>query len=224
MRSFTLCAVLTATAVLYSSFAGGCAIVGMGGAMIDSYRRQSTRTIEAEYLGLQGQRWAVVVSANRIIQSDYPQVVPYLSSKITERLLEQQDQLAATGYIPAETVLAFQYENPRWVAMPRGELARQLGVDRLIMVELLEYRLHDPGNQYLWAGVATGTLGIIEADSPVPDEFAFERAIQVSFPDKSSFGPGDIPAQAVATALAGRFVDRTSWLFYRHEEPYYPKY
>jgi hypothetical protein len=223
MRYFSaLLVVLTGFSLAVVS--GGCAIVGFGGAMVESYRRQSTRPVDAEYTNLEGKRWAVIVTANRIIQADHPQIVPYLNTRIVERLLEQQEQIAATGYVPAERVLAYIYENPRWIAMPRGELARQLGVDRLIIVELLEYRLHDPGNQYLWNGLATGTVGVIEADSPVPDEFAWERAIRVGFPDKTGVGPGDLPAQAVATALAGRFIDRASWLFYRHEEPYYPKY
>jgi hypothetical protein len=203
---------------------GGCGAAGFGGAMIESYRRNSTRPVEAEYLGLGGKRWAVVVSANRIIQADHPHIVGYITAKVTERLLLQQEQVAATGFVPAENILAFQYDHPRWVAMPRGELARELGVDRVIFVELVEYRLNDPGNQYLWDGVATGTVGVIEEDSPLPDEFVFERSIRVTFPDGTGLGPNDVPRQGVATALASRFVDRASWLFYKHEEPYYPKY
>lgn len=215
---------LVVSVTLGMAVLGGCAIAGFGGAMVESYRRQSTRTVEADYHDLTGKRWAVVVSANRVTQADYPQVVPFLTTRMTERLLEQQNQIAAAGYVPADRVLAFQYENPRWIAMARGELAKAMGVDRLIFVELVEYRLNDPGNQYLWNGVATGVVGVVEADSPLPDEFAFERAIQVTFPDQSSLGPGDISAQLVATALASRFVDRVTWIFYRHEEPYYPKY
>jgi hypothetical protein len=215
--------VMAAALVLGGSL-GGCAAVGFGGAMMESYRRNSTRPVDAEYHGLEGKRWAVVVSANRIIQADHPQIVGYITGKVTERLLLQQEQIAATGFVPAESVLAFQYDNPRWVAMPRGELARDLGVDRLILVELVEYRLNDPGNQYLWDGVATGTIGVIEADSPLPDEFTFERSIRVTFPDGTGLGPNDVPRRGVATALASRFVDRASWLFYKHEEPYYPKY
>jgi hypothetical protein len=215
---------LVALAFAMAASVGGCAIVGFSGAMIDSYRRHSTRTVEAEYHGLEGKQWAVVVTANRIIQADHPQVVPFLNARITERLLEQQELIGATGFVPAENVLSFIYENPRWIAMPRGELARSLGVERLIFVELLEYRLNDPGNQYLWDGLATGTVGVIEADSPMADEYTFERAIRVSFPDQSAMGPGDMSTQMVATVLAMRFVDRATWLFYKHEEPYYPKY
>jgi hypothetical protein len=220
MRSFFI---LTAALAL-CGIAGGCAIAGFGGAMIESYRRSSTRTIDAEYRGLDGKQWAVVITTNRIIQADNPELVPYLTAKITQRLVENQDQINASGFVPAENILAFMYENPRWVAMPRGELAQRLGVERLIFIEVLEYRLNDPGNQYLWSGLATGTLGVVEADSPLPDEFAFERSIRVAFPDKAGMGPTDFPAQVVATILTGRFIDRGTWPFYTHEEPYYPTY
>ena len=108
--------------------------------------------------------------------------------------------------------------------MPRGELAKELGVERLIVVEVIEYRLTEPGNQYLWDGVAAGTVGVIEADTSISDEFAFEKSVRVTFPDKQGYGPSDFSRQELTTALALRFLDRVTWPFYNHQEPYYPKY
>ena len=53
---------------------------------------------------------------------------------------------------------------------------------------------------------------------------AFQRAVRVAFPDGTAYGPDDYPRAVVSAALASRFVDRASWLFYEHEEPYYPEY
>jgi len=205
----------------------GCSVLGFGGAMIESSRRNSTKEIAAEYTGLKGKKWAVVVVADRVIQAEYPDVVLYLTSQITDRLSDPKGahkEIAAAGFIPAQPLLSYLYEHPRWITMTRGDLAKELGVDRLIVVELIEYRLNDPGNQYLWAGQATGSVGVIEADSALPDEFAFEKPISVRFPDKDSFGPNDMSSQVVATALGKRFIDRCSWLFYKHDEKYYPDY
>jgi hypothetical protein len=206
--------------------AAGCQILGFGGALVENYRRSSTKTVAPEYKGLEGKRWAVLVSADRVIQADFPEIVPRMTDAIVGRLAarEQQDKIAAEGYIPAVSVLRFQYENPGWMTLPHGELAKQLKVDRLVLVDVIEYRLNEPGNQYLWSGLATGQVGIVEADGRVADEFAFEKAIRVQFPDKQGYGPQDMPIGAVATTLLNRFVDRVTWLFYSHEEPYYPKY
>jgi hypothetical protein len=166
----------------------------------------------------------VVVSANRSIQGEHPDIVPWLSHKMTDLLVQNQNEVGASGRIPAESVLRYQYERPRWIAMPRGQLARELGVERLIFVDLIEYRLNEPGNQYLWSGLATGTVEVYEADSPAPDEPVFQKSVRVRFPDKDGYGPGDMPGQAVATELGRRFVNRSMWNFFRHEEKYYPDY
>jgi hypothetical protein len=218
-RPFALLFLAAALAMLQ-----GCAGLGFIGAMSENYKRHSKRTIEAEYRGLEGKSWAVVVSASRGIQGEFPDVVPWLTHKAAERLVANQQEVAAASYIPADTVLRFQYENPRWVAMPKGELARALGVQRLIFVELVEYRLTEPGNQYLWAGLATGMVEVYEADGPSPDEIVFQKPVRVGFPDQSGIGQTDMHASVVATALGMRFLDRATWLFYKHEEPYYPDY
>jgi hypothetical protein len=219
-------AILIAMLAGVSLMAAGCTALGFGGAMIESYRRTTKRTVEAEYTGLEGKRWAVIVVADRIIQADFPQIVPYITSRVTGMVSSQeaQNSVAAAGFIPADRLLPYLYQHPRWSAMPRSELAKDLGVERLIIIELLEFRLNEPGNQYVWAGQATGTVGVIEADGRIPDEFAFERPVRVQFPDKDGYGPTEIPRDGVSTELARRFVDRSAWLFFRHEEPYYPDY
>jgi hypothetical protein len=206
--------------------AAGCSAIGFFGALEESRRRNSTKTIAPQYTGLKGKQWAVVVIADRIIQADHPAIVAYITTKITERLADPKHNatIGATGYIPAPDLLKYLYEHPRWVSMPRAELARELGVDRLIVVDLEEYRLNDPGNQYIWAGNASGAVGVIEVDAPNADEFSFEKPVKVKFPDKDGYGPQDLPQAGVATTLANRFIDRASWLFYSHEEPYYPDY
>lgn len=211
---WTLTALLTAGS-------GGCVVGELVGGMIESHRRNSTLTVKAEYTGLTGKSFAVVVAADRLVQADYPEVIAKLTVDVSERLAKFS---GAAGYVPGQLVLDYQYGNPRWVTMTPSQLAQELGVERLVYIDLAEYRLHDPGNQYLWQGTATGTVGVIEADSALPDEFVFTKSLKLNFPDNPGATPTDLPRAAVNTALANRFVDRSSWLFYDHEEPYYPDY
>jgi hypothetical protein len=209
------------------ALATGCNMVGFIGAMEETRRRNSTHAVKEQYAGLKGKKWAVIVVADRIIQGDHPAIVAYLTTKMTERLAstkEGQLEIGASGYIPADKLLRYLYDNPRWVTLPRGQLAKELGVDRLIVVDVQEFRLNDPGNQYLWAGVAAGSVGVTEAEAQEPDEFVFEQPVKVTFPDKDGYGPNEMSADLVSTELAKRFIDRTTWMFYTHQEPYYPKY
>jgi hypothetical protein len=200
----------------------GCGLVGgLVGGVAESYKRSSTHTIESKYRGLEGHSFAVVVLADRVIQADHPEVVAKLTLDISERLATEA---GSTGYVPGGQVLDYQFNHPRWVTMTTGQLAKEFGVERIVYVDVTEYRLNDPGNQYIWQGVATAMLGVSAADGPLPDEFEFQEQVRVRFPDKDGVGPTDMSRPLVVTALTQRLTDRISWLLYDHEEPYYPDY
>lgn len=192
--------------------AGGCELLGF---LAVNYEENTPKKIEAQYDGLKGKSFAVYMIADRGIDANYPGLVPLMNTQINERIAQEA---GASGWIPSQDLLAEIYNHPRWAAMPRSELAKQLGVDRLIVVELQEFRLNDFGNQYVWDGRATGLVSVIEADSATPDLYAFERQIDVRFPDKAGYSPQDMAGNVVSGALRKRFVDRASWLFYNHEE------
>ncbi len=127
--------------------------------------------------------------------------------------------MGASAFIPSVDLLNVLYETPQWPAMPPGDVAKMLGVERLIMIELYEYQLHEPGNRYVWDGVAAGAVTVYEADSGIPDDPIFEQAIRVSFPDGTGYMESDIAQSGVTSELSRRFINRSAWLFYDHEEP-----
>jgi hypothetical protein len=214
MRTLLLCLCLAALT--------GCQIVG---GAIENYRKESTHEVKAEYRGLEGRTFAVVVTADRSIQSDYPALVDYVTEKVTERLASGKITPTPAGYVPAAEVLRYLYDNPAWSTRPMTDLARGLGgVERIIFIELTEYQLRDPGNTYEWDGIASGTLAVLEMDSATPEQFAFHKSISVRFPDGKGYGPDQIAASTMMTELARRFVDRAAWTLYDHPEPYYPTY
>ncbi len=194
----------------------GCAAVGVAAIAAKGIEESRPKKVKAEYTGLAGKSFAVVVSADRSIQVDYPNLVTEITARINDRLWENS---GATAGIPAQELLRYMYENPSWSARPYSELAKTLTVDRLVVVDLNEFRLHDPGNRYLWEGVAAGTISVIEADGSLADEFVFQRVLRVSFPDITGVDQDKFTGQQVASVLISRFVSRAAWLFYDHEEP-----
>lgn len=199
----------------------GCFAVELAAVAAESYKRSSTHEIKAEYRGLEGKTYAVFISADRILQAEHPQLVKSLTMICAERLRLNVD---VTGYVPPDTILMYMANNPRWVMMSGKELADEMGVERLVMIEVTEFRLHEPGNSYLWAGRAAATVNVLEADGPINDEYVFRKSVAVAFPDDDGVGPNDMSATIVATRLQTRLVDRATWLFYDHQEPYYPDY
>jgi hypothetical protein len=211
-----------ALTILTFGLCSGCQLAGIA---LDTYQETGTKEVKAEYRGLEGKTFAVVVTADRFIQSEQPQLIDYVTTNLTRRLAARTNDPTPAGFIPAEKVLQHLYDNPGWTSKSMVDLAKGLGdVQRLVFVEITDYQLREPGNQYEWDGVAAGTLSIVELDSKTPDEFAFQKPITVHFPGKKGYGPAQMTQNTVTTALAMRFIDRAAWLMYDHDEKYRPEY
>ncbi len=194
----------------------GCQVGQLIGGMAASYERTGTHEVAYEYGGLQDKSFAVFVGAGKEIQYEFPELVDGFAGGIAEKLAEEA---GASGWVPYTAVGWYQSRNPHWEALSYSEITQDLGVDRLIFVDLYEYRLHRPGNPYLWEGVVAAKVGVVEADSSIPNEFIFERDVQVSFPDKTGMSPADMTRDQVVTGLNSKFRRDVCWLFYTHEEP-----
>lgn len=208
-------ALLLGSAALTLTSLPGCIIGAAVGGMMESAHRTGSHEVDAEYLGITGKSFTVVCTADRLIQSDNPGLAARVMQRVNDRLIQNADPAYA---IPSADLLTVLYNTPQWPAMTRGEVAELLGVERLVVVEVIEYRLNEPGNQYIWDGTASCLVSIYEADGPLPDDPVFEKAIRVAFPDSTGFMRTEIPEAAVTTELSNRMINRIAWLFYNHEE------
>lgn len=202
--------------LIFVGMQSGCEIIAFPFFAYNEFQKTQSTMVPAEYAGLDGQSFAVLVSGDRGLHADFPGIVPQITNQVSERL---KAETKATGYVPAQAMLRYQYENPGWSAMAFSEVAGELGVDRLVVVDVQEFRLNDPGNRFLYDGVAAATIAVIEADGFSPDDIAFEFFVNVTFPDAGGFGPEDFSQQEVASVLMTRFVNRATWPFYDAEIP-----
>jgi len=193
----------------------GCIVGAAIGGMAESFNRTGTTVFPAEYTGIAGKSFAVVATGSRLMESEHPGLTARIIERVNNRLIANA---APSHAIPSMDLLTVLYNTPQWPAMTRGEVAEMLGVDRLIVIEMIDYRLQEPGNQYVWDGVASVLVTVFESDSGLPDDPAYERAIRVTFPDSTGLLRTDINEQAVTSELSNRIVNRVAWLFYEHEE------
>jgi len=214
-RSITHRLLQASLALLVVSSLQGCIIGAAIGGMAESAKRTGSHEVEAEYNGIAGHSFTVVVSANRLIEGNNPGLSARLTQRINDRIIQNAGPSFA---IPSQDLLTVLYNTPQWIAMPRGEVAEMLGVERLIVLEVIEYSLHEPGNQYVWDGSVSAMLSVYESDSGFPDDPTFEKALRIKFPDSTGFMRNELPETAVTTELSNRLVNRASWLFYTHEE------
>ena len=198
---------------------GGC-IAGAVGAIGQQIERGKKLDVPAAYDGLEGKTCAVIVNADYATLVEHPAVVKNITANVSARIAQYVKDATV---LPPATVLGWQYRTPQWRAMPYGDIAKELGVERLVFIDLYEYRLNPTGNSYLWDGVAGGHIGVVEADSLAPDEFVFTSNIVSKFPDKEGVGRESARREDIELGLLTLFIQRSSWLFYRHIEDKYPK-
>ena len=67
-----------------------------------------------------------------------------------------QQNVEGVSVLSPEHSLAWQYRTSNWSLLPYGDIAKSLGVTRLIIIDIYEYRLNPPGNRYEWEGCGGG--------------------------------------------------------------------
>jgi len=209
----------TLSLLLVCLASSGCNIVGFFGTV---YAEATPKRVDAQYEGLNGQKFALVVYADRAIMADFPGVTDQLTNTINETLRAElpssNREGSETQYVPPLTLLSWLANHPRWRVMMPDELGEKLGVDRLVLVELYNFQLNDPGNRYLWKGEAVGNIRVYELDSALPNDPMFDRNVAVKFPDTDGYTEADMSASTVTAALLQRFTLRAAWLFFDHDE------
>ncbi|MFK7959322.1 MAG: hypothetical protein AB8G96_02260 [Phycisphaerales bacterium] len=199
--------------------AGGCAAFGIVGAMGQSFETQKLIEVAPLYRGLEGQTVAVVVNVGLDISWNSPQLGANVATVVSQKILENVNGVSV---LDPRGIQAWQYRTPQWDAMAYGEIAEALNADRIVYVDVYEYRLNPPGNRFLWDGAVGATVGIIEADGFDNDSFIDTFEVNVRFPDIEGITREDVAESAIAQGLTSKFITRVAWLFYKHEEPKYP--
>ena len=206
-------------APLAASVLGGCAVAHLVAGMGQNYEYQKRIEVLAKYEGLEGKRVAVVVDAEMSMLYEYPDLVGQVTSGVTARI--GRDVPGVQVMRPAD-IIAWQWRTPQWNAMPYGEVAESLGVDRVVFVNIYEYRLNPPGNRWLWEGVCGASVGVIERDGFDPDAFTDSFNVVGEFPAIKGVDRSGATARQIETGVLAEFIKRTAWLFHTHLEPKYP--
>jgi len=197
----------------------GCVAAGLFSAMAQAHEDQKLIEVLPRYTDLEGQSVAVLVDAGLDILYDHPNVIIAITGGVAARI---GANVPNTRILRPDEIIAWQWRTPEWNAMPYGQMAETLGVDRVVFIDLHEYRLNPPGNRWLWEGVCSATVGIIERDNADPDSFVDTFLVRGEFPTVAGVDRGSASANQIETGVLSEFIKETAWLFYRHERPKYP--
>ena len=197
----------------------GCAIGGAVGAMAQEYEYQKRIEVPAQYADLQNKSAAVVVHADLATLYEYPDLTARVSGIVASLL---QQHVPGVRMLNPQFVTVWQQRTPNSQAMPYGEIAAQLGVDRVVLIDIYEFRLNPPGNRWQWEGVCGSHVGIIERDGLDPDSFVDTFNVVAEFPNVPMVTRQEATAEQISLGLMVQYTRQVSWLFFDHLEPKYP--
>jgi hypothetical protein len=198
---------------------GGCAVTSLIGGALQNQEYQKLIEVHARYDGLKDKKFAVLVDVDLGTRYEFPNLVTTVTDGVSRRLMASVPGSAA---LPTNFVMAWQYRTADWHSLPYGDVAERLQVDRIVLIDIYEYRLHPPGNRYEWDGVAGANISVIEREAPDPDMVVDTFNITSRYPGKTGYGPESASRTLIETILLNDFIKRIDWLFHDHLEPKYP--
>jgi len=177
--------------------------------------------VPADYRGLENQVVAVLVNLNEYAFARHPNAPTDLTWAVSKELREG---VPGIHVINPDDIIQFQRDNPYWNTLRYGQLIRQLQVDRIVLLDVLEYSTHEPGNRHVFQGTIVADVKVIESpradavERPTNDGLVYSRVIEARHPKETSIGVVGTEERVVEVATLAEFSRRAAWLFYDHIE------
>jgi hypothetical protein len=193
--------------------AGGCnmlawlgqGVIGEGQAVL----------VTAAYRGLQYRSVAVLVSSADAIEVRYPQAASGVCQMISGTIARD---VPGVQVINADKAIAYTQAHRGWELMPASSIAKQLKVERLVLIDMHEYRTHEPGNTNVWRGMIKATVDVTEVDGADPNTSAFRAEIMNKYPPTGMVGMINSDSRSIEQQMLPGFAVKVMQLFVDHEE------
>lgn len=199
--------------LLALTLCGGCEFAGLVANTVSP--ESKPLKVRSEYAGLQNQRVAVLVDANPSLFFEQPLAQREVCEALCLKLAAHVPGIQVVD--PKQTV-EFQQRNLYWNTVPFAELAQRLGVTRLVIVELTDYQLHEPGNVNIWRGLLAASVSVAETDSPTPNNLVYDSLVSVAYPPNKPLGVLNSDQRTIRLGTLDLFSHQVAGRFYEHEE------
>ena len=192
----------------------GCNWIGFAADVIGGGDNANQVNIEAQYRGLENQTVAVLVTADEYTLFEHPTAPAAVCRQTSSKLATE---ITGVRVLNPKQIDQFQKDNPYWSTVVYGELLGRLGVERLVLIDLITYALREPGNSYKWQGQIVANIGVYEAQANDPNQFVFATTLQTSYPRGRSIGVIHSDHQTTQMGLHSIFSQKLLHLFKDHQ-------
>jgi hypothetical protein len=193
----------------------GCNVLGWGAQVFDG-DAEGMVNVTAEYRGLDNQTVAVLVDADPGTLFQFPTAQLEVCAAVSQQIA---GNVPGAKTIDPRQVADFQLRNIYWNTTTYSDLAQRLKVTRLVLIDLTEYRVHEPGNVNMYRGVMAANVGVAETNGTHPNDLAYRTHVQVAFPPNSPQGVPDANPRTIRKGTLDMFGLAIGGKFFPHKEP-----
>ncbi len=192
----------------------GCNVVGWAGQVLGGDPEKMVN-VTAEYRGLDNQTVAVLVDADNATLFQFPNARLEVCAALTQKIA---GNVPGVKTIDPVQIVDFQDRNIYWNTATYSNLAKRLGATRLVLVDLTDYRIHEPGNVHQYRGVINANLRVAETDSTHPNDAAYATQVSVAYPPHRREGLPNADPVTLRKATLDLFSLSAGGKFYDHKE------
>lgn len=196
-------------------FGGAMILLGSSGCgyLAAGNERQHGRQVDAQYSGLAEKRVAVVVYADPATTNEFSAAREEISSFLDAELKRAIPTIQLVDY---REVVRWQNQTIHWYALTEQDIGKHFGVDRLVYLELLDYRTKIPGAKGYVQGNIRALCKISEIGGA--GKVVWQGEVEAAYPPD---GPLDILSLneiAVRTRTLEAFARKLVGCLHTHRE------
>ena len=195
--------------------AGGCGPLRYAGYL--AAPELPSKTVPAEFPGLDGHRVAIVIFADERVQYEYPRARLTLPSAIRA---EMNAHLKSASVTDPAKVWQYQNDHVNWETLEKSELAKQFSVDYILYVALVEYTTREVGSVDLYRGRITAECSLYQAGMSDQEGRVWHcDRLAVLYPESAPTGVPGESDRAVRDGAERLLAETLVKKFYGHREP-----
>lgn len=203
----------------------GCQLFSVASVVKQIEEEQTVLDVSSQYDGLKNNTVGFLLNVDLGIHYEDPLFRTQVSEGIAKRITQVVDGVKV---LDPRAIVNWQDRNSQWPLMGMQEIIVQLKsifgkCNRLVIVDVQEYRLNPRGNRYLWEGICRAFVKVAEEDSDQISSFVEVFEINSKFPETRNVTREEASGNQIRQGLISRFIRDVSWLFYRHAEWKYPE-
>jgi len=189
----------------------GLSACNVAGYVAHSMQQDVPKEVKAKYTGLENKRVAVMVQSSSFVYSMSPQGPDKVGYGIGAKM---QANIEGVTVIPKDIVDTYKRKNRGWIAYEPARVMKDLGVDRVVLVDLYEYRTHEPGNPHIKMGIMASNVSVLSLEEYDPNTIAFSTDVRTQWPKDTKVGAVTLDDAKVEQVTLNYFLREAAGLFY----------